>query len=807
MQASGPVCAQCGQVAAPGVQYCTRCGEAVDPTLVAELQRLYTTLRELNVRVVSGRGSQTVSELRDELRARYLALRTEPGKEKTSPIAAPLAAAQAPAAVSAAPVSAPDRPSAAPPSAPIRPPRPAFSWQAFLAEQAIAIMAYLGAFLLIIATLAFELGGWQGLPDSIKLALMVVVYLIFGALGIVLRRARGLRTVGNAYLGVFALMTPLIALGVYRFELQSTGFPVAGMLCIAALYATVIYVALALRTSFATYAYLGWVALLVAVIATVPWSGVAAEWWVFALVSVAAALLFPDQISQLQIAALLGRPARQVSAVASSVGVVSVEVLGLLVWLERTVGQVSVSIAAFALAAVVLAALAVGWSATMRQWMPHATWLLTTLEASVGALAAQAVIALAAWSGAKPSQMAYVLAFLGLAEMGAALVLRRVAPARAGLRYSVEGIALALTSLAALSVVAYPSPNWPLTAAYTVGILVTIGIVVAEGAPWWLLASGFFLTLVYQTIGTAILPPSHLAQDASPFYAALTLALWLLALGCGLRGVTRKFAAPIYVVAFGDALYTCLLLIFRREPGYQTAVLLIFALAAFIAARRERQPLVGGLAVGFFGVLACLPWAFSESNTLYGSFLAVGVAVAALAVRRTLGRPWALPLYGVGLWAILLAGVHASVPGVTTEKVVALDLPFAAWLLIVYTALALVGAFWEGAPWAATVPAALGLWAMFVTGERVSAVALLFGLVVVGAASRQWRGQWWGAPWYVAGAVGSVFVVLQLDQYGAAGRDGQVALLLALAPPWPRSTRWPRFGPCLVHRRRSPHWS
>ena len=55
-----------------------------------------------------------------------------------------------------------------------------------------------------------------------------------------MRRLPRLHTVGGAYLGVFALMTPLLALGIYRFGLQAAGFPGAAMLSLSAGYAAII---------------------------------------------------------------------------------------------------------------------------------------------------------------------------------------------------------------------------------------------------------------------------------------------------------------------------------------------------------------------------------------------------------------------------------------------------------------------------------------------------------------------------------------------------------------------------------------
>ena len=92
---------------------------------------------------------------------------------------------------------------------------------------------YMGGFLGLVAMLSFEIGGWQSLDLSVKLGAIILVYIAFGILGLVMRRLPRLRTVGGAYLGVFALMTPLLALGIYRFGLQAAGFSGAAMLSLS----------------------------------------------------------------------------------------------------------------------------------------------------------------------------------------------------------------------------------------------------------------------------------------------------------------------------------------------------------------------------------------------------------------------------------------------------------------------------------------------------------------------------------------------------------------------------------------------
>src|SRR6185312_1041099 len=321
-------CLNCGRVSPAGASYCQFCGEAVDPALIAELQWLYGALNDLDTRIARGEGAHSITTLRDEYRDRYLAARRAPVAEKAAaPVwpAAVLAASGLPFAASAeseatipANTAAPTAPAPAPaPSVPPRPAGPIFSWQAFLSEQAIAIMMYMGGFLGLVAMLSFEIGGWQSLDLGVKLGAIILVYLAFGTLGLVVRRIPRLRAVGGVYLGVFALMTPLVALGIYRFGLQAAGFSAAAMLSLSSAYAAIVYLALAWRTRFMTYAYLGWSAMILAALAIVFWADAPRESLVFALAVVSLALLAPGLFHRFSLAALLETPALQLAAVTS----------------------------------------------------------------------------------------------------------------------------------------------------------------------------------------------------------------------------------------------------------------------------------------------------------------------------------------------------------------------------------------------------------------------------------------------------------------------------------------------------------
>jgi hypothetical protein len=810
-------CSNCGLQSPVGTQYCPRCGEAVDPRLVEELRWLYGALGDLEARIARGEGERSIHALRDEYRDRYLALSRRPSVAVQAPLSVPRIGAVAPTVPPPAPppvwrVPLPPTPQ---PSGPAMPPtRPraaqeavAFSWSAFLADQAIAILAYLGGFLLLVATLTFEVGAWQVssdaiLNDRLKLITVGAVYVVFAVLGLWLRRLPHLRTVGGAYLGVFALMTPLVALAAYLNLLRGLGVAVMGMLSISAFYATAVYLALAWRTRFATYAYIGWVSILVGALAIVQWANAAQEWSFFALGAVSLVLLVPQRLRRFEAARMVAVPALHLSVLTSLAAAFTTAVLGLVEWTTlATLVQPGggYSTAALACAAVALAALAAGWSVTVRALERRpADAVLDALDALVTVAGAFAALSLAIWAGAGVPELALLLAGIALIEFGGGAFLHRLRPRRATLRHAIQGLGLGMASLGALTVFLAASPNWPLLAALGAGAFVAAGIAIEERTPAWLLAAGPFLLVGMPRVADVVrdgplLGPltdlrPELAHTAS-FYTALALALAVGGLALAARPATRAYARPLYAIALVAALIATALLpisatfgqlVVAPQADYQTTVLALFTAAALLVGARERLPVATGVTVGLFGLLLPLPYVLNSGDGVPASLLALGSALLALALRRTLGRRWALPLYGVTLWVTLLAVRHDVAPEVNTAGWAWLGVAFAAWLVLALAVLATVAALLEGVPTTTIAPAVLALGAVILTSDTVARTALMFALFAAGAALRQARGRGWGLAWYSAGALASLIAVPPLDAVGVAGTWWQVGVLLAL---------------------------
>lgn len=790
------ICIRCKWINTPDARYCAHCGEPVAPQLIAELQRIFATLTELDERIAAGQGNMSIQTLRDSLRERYLAERSAPptagvAAPATTPLPQPAVPAAAAATATVAPIA---------PIAPMTPPAmaapaahgPVFSWRAFIAEQAIAVMAYLGGFLLLIATLTFEVGGWQALPDLAKLAGVLGVYLIFGLLGITLRRTASLRTVSRVYLGVFALMTPLAALAVYRFELQARGFPIAGMICLAAAYAAVVYLALALRTRFVTYAYLGWAALLLSALAIPQWAQISNYWWVAVTNLVALLLLAPRALRRANVARTW-LDAVEPSATQISAGAAIISGLLTALFTLSSVGGQSLGTAPsdqyapIAAAACALIPLAAAWSWAARTFTQLADQeIVAALDWVTAASFALAAAAVATWLRASPSAFTYTITGVALAEGLAAEALRgRI---RAGLRLGVQLLAIALAGYAAMLGIgvigmgpsSVQATYLPMLAACVVGVALALLFALRgslAGVVPWGLAGGLFLLIGVQIAFLATLPnaalysKSDLPPDAftqiPTLNALLTLALVALALGLAAAPTgsrLRRLRGPVEITALGGAIISANYLL-GHTRFYSALLLGIFALAVLLVARFERRPIAAGVFEAIFGAIAIVVYISGNLDGLAVAATPLALALAAVALRKALGHAYAIPVFAVSLFATVTAFSQLSNnPAESTAAFSFLSLGLAAWMaLAVALPLTLYALMSREQGWMGA-PAFVALLSISDARTVWACAALTLALVVVGALLRQLRGRYWEIAWYGAAFAGSGLTVLMATQ-------------------------------------------
>jgi hypothetical protein len=786
-------------------------GVTPTPEKVTELRFLYRLLLDLEARVSQGQGEKTVQQMRDEIATRYLAERrgaaaspATPGQ--AAPTTTPLAPGGAPAGFTPYPYGPPP----APATIPLQPPAPptrAFSFGEFLADQAIAVMAYLGGFLMLVAALTFEIGAFapEGLTNGVKLAVLIAVHLLFALLGYLFRRTERLRTVGGAYLFVFALMIPLVALAAYFWLLEGT-ISAAGMLTLSALYAALVYLFLAWRVKFAAYAYMGWVAFAIGMLALPDWLEIPADWSYSRLALVALLMLLPTWGKRFAPLAAIAPSGRLVGGITTVIAVLSSLGLGLtsLVYSLVPRTQVGIPSTQILVNASSLLLLALAWSVTTRQLDRPQASAVDLADVGVAASVAYLAFSMGVAYSLDRLSFAWLLNGAAILEALGALALGRLQPARTWLRRGVYGVAQALATVAALAVVADPAPNWPLIIAVATALAITLLTAFRERAPWWLVVSGVYLIWLYSALLATFITPDiqGALYDALPelalpsfHYALLTLAVGIAGLALTWVASARQYAAPILLVAFFYGLITSLLVflngvtdgvIVRPSAVYQTVILALFtALALFAGHRvatgqRANAAAVANLFAAPFGFLLPIPALTHADSGVTASVMAVSVAIAALVIRRFLGRTWAITPYGVALWTTLLAipQARSSEADLGLYMQIGVSLPVA--LLLVIAALATVAALWENVAAAMIAPALIAWLALFGRIDPLPALVVALIVLGVGALLYQLRGRDWDIPWIVAGALSSFGPLIQIRFSDPGGPYGQVGALLAL---------------------------
>jgi hypothetical protein len=179
-------------------------------------------------------------------------------------VSQPAVATAAPAVVTAA--SREVRP-AVEPVAPIpvvaAPTAPPISLREIFAEHSVVILASFGAFLLVVATVLFELYGTVGLGGEVRLGAVVALNLIFAVAGYLANGRERLRSVGSIYIALAAVLLPLVGLAAWTFlELGARGITVNQALAVAGAACAVVYGFLALRLGLRAYGEMAGLAVL-----------------------------------------------------------------------------------------------------------------------------------------------------------------------------------------------------------------------------------------------------------------------------------------------------------------------------------------------------------------------------------------------------------------------------------------------------------------------------------------------------------------------------------------------------------------
>ncbi len=491
-----------------------------------------------------------------------------------------------------------------------------FSWRSFFADQAITIVALIGAVLLLVGTLNFIVS-----TSNILLSFLLAfaVHAVFGIASAVAYRFPSLRLVARIYSGVFALLVPLVSFAGYNLAQGGiVHLSIPTLIAIAAVYAAIVYCVLAVSQRFVLFGYLGAMSLMVADVAIARDLNLDSWWWpgMLMLLALPALVSVPRPVGNATLPwawplagplAVLREPIRVfmflIVAACATVAMITSLYSFTLNGMEDSLPEIRFSILSMALLLFLWAGLYL-WLTRRGKWVLGLACLLL-----------MCVLAFCYAFDYQP--IGYALALTGLAVLYHGL--NRFA-SRFLQKFGSLGLRLdQLTLLLVASVPVISSPSLPLQllvkaglpwlaagspGRFTAGwgtvaeyIAVLIGLVLAMSImlgranarettirqqntwPWLLLLAG---ALLNWELGLSVL-----VLDTMPLWFFLGLTLAMLATAVAVRqqfGAT--WANPLDVVALGEALVTLSL---NRNLDTIWALLLFFATLSYAMLLYQRR--------------------------------------------------------------------------------------------------------------------------------------------------------------------------------------------------------------------------
>ena len=452
--------------------------------------------------------------------------------------------------------------------------QPGPSLREFFADNSILIISIAGAFLLIVATLLFEIYGSTGLGGEVRFTGVLALNLIFGAAGYLCFSRPKLRLVGQTYLAIFALMVPLTVAAAWVFlTLERRGISRELALGIGGLGCSVLYAILALRLGSRGYAALsmlalpaGWVGLLASAHAGA-WMGP----WLTALPFVYIAMAFPPAGSarQMTLFTRLAEPFIHGAVVLA------------LAWsLGQAISELSVeftqahSHATFQLATT-LAVITVAYG--LYCWRSRRSWMLWAVWAG-GSLAL-----VAANEPLGVGQRGYLIELAVLAwayAIGARWMPGR--PLRAFVR-------IGAAVQAALPVFLSASPD----GLQAIGLLATAGVgvffAIEQNQPAWVLLAAGIFTVDWFWLAKSLLPPPPQATADTLILTYSPLPALYGLVGLALRlARRRRWSWPLYAAGSLAAVGVAASASSQNDLALAGRALIVYAGLAYVAAALDR---------------------------------------------------------------------------------------------------------------------------------------------------------------------------------------------------------------------------
>lgn len=581
-----------------------------------------------------------------------------------------------------------------------------FSLRSFTVDQTITLFGLLGAFLGLLGALNFVITNTGNLLGTFFVALGI--HVLAGAVAVGTYRFPNFRVLSLIYTIIYALSVPL--LGYTGYNLVQGHFlqlSVPELVAIEALYAAVVYGALAIYQRTALFGYPAMMCLVVLDLAIARDLNLGYWWWPGMLMLLALPALVthhrpagsaPSRIEQLFAGSriVLREPVRILMflIVATCVAGIAITTLYSL-QLNGSNNEVRFSILSMTL--------------LLLTWVSLSLWI-TKRTREVPVLAYLFLACVLAFGYAYDvRQVGYVLALTAVAVLYHGL--NRFAPhllqpfGRLGLQLDLLALILValvpivsapLLPLQLLSSVYPPLPevatflrfhaSWETVAellAIGVGVMLTTSILFyrasisgrtatpgARQNPWsWLLLlTGFLVNSGYAIV--------VLALNLEPTWYFLGLTLLLVAGAVLVRQFFGAYwANPLDVLALGEVLLT-LSLSLNQRSDIVGALLLFFAVLSYAVLLYQRRQTL--LFLPF--IFACAALILPSNSFWVLVWLAPVPALLAFGISRLAGRDWAAPLYIVALLGAVMMGIR----GYEQQQLFATDWALLGFAILIY---------------------------------------------------------------------------------------------------------------------------
>jgi hypothetical protein len=798
-------CDFCGLIIDQVVEDCPLCHYPVDPE--KEERFLLSAIDDLQRVVNYGGSNLRVIDLLTRYRSRLETLHLK----QAVPVPAAPPVAEAPRVEVAPPPVVAPVPAQAQASREVevaaqvspRAPRRVFSWKAFFADQAINIVASLGAFLILVGAL-----GFTATTSNLLLAFAIVfaVHASFGITGFVTYRFASFRVVATIYSVIYALLVPLVGFSAYRLIAGNySALSVPVLVAIAATYAAIVYTLLAIYQRFSLFAYLGIAALATALMAVASALNLGYWWWP----SVLMILALPSLVSVRHSPgtdclfagsrAVLREPVRIFLYVFASICALGVLAIAGYSFVLDASGMQNTEVRFSILSLTLLVLL----------WSSLFLWLTARPRYVIGLAFLFLASTLALCYALNFEAIGYALALTAVALLyhGLSRFAPRLLQPFGMLERELDWIALALVFL--VPWISSPSvplqlianayawtwwgtyqTNWQTIAelvALVAGLVLTLsvtfkraGLQRAPARPawcWMLLLSGFLLDFAYSLVMVSL--------NLTPVWYILGLTLALMVGAVIVR--QRAGAAWANPLDIGILANIAITLGLSGNQGQDTisALLLFFAVATYgILLYQRRQ---NWLVVPLTLALLALPTLMSRMEVMLVASIAL--PLAALAVHRLVSEKWTAPhaklltdvhLADVWEWPLLAAGLVYGVT-IAMNDVVASTSTIQHWIGVpcpVAVELALFSLVWYGSAALARVKAWLLPAAAFAMGASLLPTNLFWVLVsiapvlaILAVVTRHLAGREWALPLSITAllcAIMAGYTGFTQDHLGAA---------------------------------------